>query len=254
MEGQCKTSIYYAQSSTGRSGKLLETGKISLSPRLQTIANWVEPDSLLADIGTDHGYLPLSLLQTGKISHAIAADLNEGPLDRAKSLSQHYQIPLDLRLSNGLEKISPSEVDTITIAGMGGLTIAGILAQWQHQTPWNGTFLLQPMSTQYDLRLFLLENHYHIQKEQTVREGNTYYSVLAVKTTASEHPHPYTEGELWVGRHSTSHPDPLRKEFLQYWAEKTNIALKKLPPQQTTRQDELLHRFQAIQALEQELS
>lgn len=230
----------------------METGQISLSPRLQALADWVRPNSTLADIGTDHGYLPLYLLQNKKIHHAIAADLNKGPLDRAKTLSQHYQIPLDLRLCNGLEGISPDEVDTVTIAGMGGLTITHILSQWQ--VPWHGTFLLQPMSTQYDLRLWLQQQQYHIQKEQTVREGNTYYTILSIQTIPEEQSKPYTEGELWVGRHTNLYPDPLRKEFLHHWMEKTNIALNKLPATQTTRYHELQTRLQSFQALEQELS
>lgn len=228
----------------------MNTNQITLSPRLQAIADWVKPNSQCADIGTDHGYLPLYLLQSKKIHKAIAADLNQGPLDRAKALSTHYQIPLDLRLCNGLQNIHPTEVDTITIAGMGGLTIASILQQWQQPIPWQGTFLLQPMSTQQDLRLWLQENHYLIQKETTVCEGKTLYSILSVTHGKDT---PYTLGELYVGKHHSEYPDPLRKELLKHWVDKTETALQKLPENQLQRQLELTQLKESISNLIAEL-
>lgn len=225
------------------------SSQINLSPRLQTMANLVPQDSLFADIGTDHGYLPLFLLQKGQITQAIASDLNKGPLDRAKSLSIQYQIPLDLRLCDGLSGISPDEVNTISIAGMGGITMTHILQDWICKYPsvqqnWTGTFLLQPMSTQYDLRFWLTNAGFTIHQEKTTQEGETLYTILSVivgKTHKS-----YTEAELWVGRHSETHPDPLRGALLDLWIEKTSRALSQVPPEQEKRRLELESRKNAF--------
>lgn len=233
-----------------------EPSFISLSPRLQTLANWVKPQSLLADIGTDHGYLPLYLLQQKRITQAIAADLNKGPLQRAETLSKQYNIPLDLRLCDGLAGISPQEVDTITIAGMGGMTIVHILQQWLEQYPdlpntWRGHFFLQPMSTQYDLRLWLNTHDFYIEKEETIREGKLLYNTLCVSFQEDS---PYSEAELWVGRHRKEQVDPSRRELLAFWKEKTKRALEKLPEQQVERKQELQQRISGFETLEQEIS
>lgn len=219
---------------------------IVLSPRLQTLADLVQGDSRFADIGTDHGYLPLYLLQQDSISHAIAADLNKGPLERARAMSEDYQIPMDLRLSDGLENIAPDEVDVVAIAGMGGLTMVHILDAWtkKHPTPWKGTFLLQPMSTQYELRQWLTTHGFVIIKERTVQEETKLYTVMEVRKGNST---PYSEGELWIGRQQDS--DPLRQVLLSHWIEKTQRAKSKLPSHQVTRCEELDARLAEFEAM-----
>lgn len=212
-----------------------------LSPRLQTVANFVPLECRFVDVGTDHGYLPLWLLQQKRIVSAIAADLNKGPLERARETSARYQIPLDLRLSDGLENILPSEVDVVAIAGMGGLTMVHILEQWTEKHPclWDGRFLLQPMSTQYELRKWLVTHGFDIEQECTAKEEKQLYTIMVVKRGESS---PYTEGELWVGKHSSK--DPLRMEFLHHWIGKTQRALDKLPPHQEKRSQELQARLE----------
>lgn len=219
---------------------------IVLSPRLKTLADLVQGDRRFADIGTDHGYLPLYLLQQDRISHAIAADLNKGPLERARTMSEDYQIPLDLRLSDGLENITPEEVDVVAIAGMGGLTMVHILEAWtnKHPTPWQGTFLLQPMSTQYELRRWLTTHGFLIAKEMTVQEEKQLYTVMEVRAGSGA---PYTEGELWIGRQQDS--DPLRQVLLSHWIEKTQRAKRKLPAHQETRSQELEARLTEFEAM-----
>ena len=86
----------------------------------------------LADIGTDHAYLPVWLVLEGRVASAIASDLRPGPLQRAKETAKTYGTEIDCRLCNGLTCITPDEVDTIVIAGMGGETIAAILSA----APW----------------------------------------------------------------------------------------------------------------------
>ena len=101
-------------------------GKTFLSSRLQAIASMVEEGGILADIGTDHGYLPIRLLEDGKISGAIAADINRGPLLRAEEhvREKGFDDRISLRLSDGFLAVLPGEADAAVIAGMGGpLTI-----------------------------------------------------------------------------------------------------------------------------------
>ncbi len=231
----------------------MSTEHITLSPRLQAVADWVPPNSLFADIGTDHGYLPLFLCQEGKISTAIAADLNQGPLDAAKKTSLKVQIPLDLRLSNGLEKISPSEVDCVAIAGMGGMTILQILQAWQSQLPqnWSGTFLLQPMSTQKELRTWLNQEGYTIQQERTIREGNTLYTIIKVKVKREE---AYHLGELLVGRQHLENPDENRLALLDLHLTKLEKILTSLPttPDNAGRKQELQQQQQQILSMREE--
>lgn len=214
----------------------MSTDYITLTPRLKAVANWVKKGSRFADIGTDHGYLPLYLWQQEQISSAIASDVNQGPLDAAKQMTEKYNIALDLRLSNGLQGISPDEVDCVAIAGMGGVTISQILQGWEENRHWSGTFLLQPMSTQYELRLWLNNNNYSILEEQIIPEGDTLYTALKVKNGQDI---PYEKGELLLGRQIKNRPDPYRLEFLNFHLEKTEKILKKLGTDHSPRKAEL---------------
>lgn len=187
--------------------------KLELTARLQMVADLVPDGAKLADIGTDHAYLPAVLMLEGKISTAIAADLRQGPLERAKATVQNYglQGKISFRLCDGLKGIKPEEADTVVIAGMGGETISMIL----EAAPWTrerGTKLvLQPMSSMLELRIWLEKNGYQIQSEHLAQEGNTIYTAFLVQ--AGEMP-ALTPAECWVGR---NHPGPLRKEWLEHW-------------------------------------
>ena len=106
---------------------------LELPPRLHLIAGWVPKGTRLADVGTDHAYLPNWLRLHGKIREAIASDLRPGPLERARNTGRLYGTDgIEYRLCSGLSGIRPSEVDTIVIAGMGGETILSILKA----APW----------------------------------------------------------------------------------------------------------------------
>lgn len=194
---------------------------MELTPRLRAIADLVPLGSSFADIGTDHAYLPTWLLLNDVIERAIAADLKEGPLERARETAKKYAVEdkMDFRLCDGLTAVREGEASVIAIAGMGGDTIAHILSQ----APWTKdpeiTLLLQPMTSQHDLRQWLFENGYCIEKERIVREGEKLYIVLCVKAGAMDKPAP---AELWAGRQSK---DPLRGELLDHVANKVGKAL-----------------------------
>lgn len=194
--------------------------ELTLTPRLRTAARLVEPGAKLADVGTDHAYLPVRLLLDGTVERAIAADLRRGPLARARETAAQYGVSekISFRLCDGLTGIGREEADTVVIAGMGGETIAAIL----EAAPWTreGTrLLLQPMTSFPDLRGWLQKNGYCIERETIAREGERLYTVLSVKGGPME---PLTPAELWAGKQSD---DPLRPAYLEWMASKVSRAL-----------------------------
>lgn len=198
---------------------------LELTPRLHTVATLVPQGARLADIGTDHGYLPAWLLQQGLISYAIAADLNQGPLNRAIETAERYDLTaqMDFYCCDGLSGIAPKAVDTIAIAGMGGMTIATIL----QQAPWlkegGYTLILQPMSTQFELRTWLYANGYTITQEMLVQEEDKHYVVMKVVSGQDK---PLTLAELWVGREGISAPHDLRDTLIRRTIQKLTYALE----------------------------
>lgn len=155
---------------------------MKLTPRLQVIAEKVDKGSIVADIGTDHGYVPIYLIENKISTKVIAADINRGPLDNARKqiLMYNFQDEIETRLGNGLDVIKPGEVDTLIIAGMGGLLIRDILMDNLDTTKSIEKLILQPMVAQADLRKWLLSNGFKIIDEQLAKEGHKYYEILVV--------------------------------------------------------------------------
>lgn len=154
----------------------------SLGPRLSLCAELLRPGRPMADIGTDHGYLPIWLLKTGAVDRAIASDINPGPLDAARRHGQLYGVGDELRLvqGDGLSRISPEDADDIVIAGMGGELILHIIGS----TPWlscaDKRLVLQPMSAVDKLRTGLWQRGFAVQKELAARENGKVYSAFSV--------------------------------------------------------------------------
>ena len=157
-----------------------------LTPRLACIASLVPQGARLADIGTDHGKLPISLLLTGKIAAAIGSDIGKGPLAHAARNAQEHGVSLSLRLAAGLDAVQPEECDTVSIAGMGGQTIAEILAAALWCEQGQHLLLLQPMTMVYELRQWLWAHGYAIERETLCREDRRQYVVLSVRGGAEK--------------------------------------------------------------------
>ena len=193
----------------------------SLSPRLAAVAELVPQGTRLADVGTDHGRLPVWLIQHGVVERAVASDLRPGPLSRARALAERWAVAdrISFRLCDGLSGIGSEEARTVTVAGMGGETIAEILAAAPWTREGDMTLVLQPMSSISNLRLWLSQNGYQIVVEELAREGDTLYTALLVRTGEMA---PLTPAELWAGRNSAG---PLRGQWLDLWLGKTERAL-----------------------------
>ncbi len=171
--------------------------ELRLSPRLRAIAGMVPRCGCLADIGTDHGYIPAALLLEGRIETAIATDIREGPLHSAMRTAGELDLEgrIDFRLGDGLQALAPKEVGCAVIAGMGGEVIISILAA----APWakEGLFLLlQPMSRAELLRRWLPENGYTVHNERLVEDRGRLYPILAVSGGSMP---PASDAQAWGG-------------------------------------------------------
>ena len=158
--------------------------KVTLSSRLQRIADYVPAGSTVIDVGTDHAYIPIYLLQNGLSGKAYASDVKSGPLQNAARDAEKAGVAenLSLTLCDGLALCDPETVDTVIIAGMGGETIMGILAA----APWTKgkRLILQPQTRFSELRAFLRENGYRIADASLVYDTGRIYTVWLV--TAGE--------------------------------------------------------------------
>jgi len=160
---------------------------ITLDKRLSAVAALVRRGSRLADIGTDHAYLPVSLVQAGVCPAAIASDIGAGPLEAARHTvtANGLTREIALRLGDGLSTVTAAEVDDIAIAGMGGETIVAILesAPWVRDSRLR--LILQPMTRAEDLRRWLLHNGFSVLEEHLIIDGRHLYPVLAAEYTAA---------------------------------------------------------------------
>ena len=155
---------------------------IKLSKRMKAVASMVTVGNVLADVGTDHGYVPISLVQREKIPRAIAMYINVGPLERAKEhiMANQLQDKIDVRLSDGVEAIEPGEADSILIAGMGGELVIHILSDGEAVCKSAKELILQPQSDLKKVRSYLRDNKYKIVDEDMVFEDGKYYPMMKV--------------------------------------------------------------------------
>ena len=156
---------------------------VKISNRLTTAAALVTQGYTLADVGTDHGYIPIYLLQQKKIPSAIAMDINEGPLERAKEHIALYglQAYIQTRLSDGVAALKPGEVEAVLIAGMGGGLIMHILKDGEKVCQSAKELILQPQSEIERVREFLREKGYTILAEDMVYEDGKFYPMMKVQ-------------------------------------------------------------------------
>ena len=182
--------------------------RITLQPRLRLLAEMTPHGGRLADIGTDHGYLPVWLLQNGIAETAIAADIHAGPLANARQSAHAYDLTERFRfvLADGLQFPDAKDADVITIAGMGGETICAIMAA----APWlqeGRRLILQPQSKVTELVDWLWRSGFTIEDAALCRDSGKRYLALCVLGRSSEQP--CTVEQLLLRR-----SDPLLPEYL----------------------------------------
>ena len=186
--------------------------ELHLSPRLQAAVSLIGPEGGVADIGTDHAYLPAALALQGRKGRLVAADLREGPLSRARETASRYGVTdrLEFCLSDGLEQVTPENLGWIVICGMGGETIRGILerAEWLRDS--GVTLVLQPQSKQEELTEWLSHNGWCLCDTAIAGDAGRIYPLFSVKRkTGEDH-----WGESDVYSALAKKREPLLREFL----------------------------------------
>lgn len=161
-----------------------------------TAASLVTEGNRLADVGTDHGYIPIYLLLQKKIKSAIAMDINKGPLQRAKEHISLYELGdyIETRLSDGVAALQPGEVDSILIAGMGGGLVMHILEEGKEVCKQAKELILQPQSEIDHVRAYLRKEGYEFLQEEMVLEDEKFYPMMKVRYTGAEQK---ISTELW---------------------------------------------------------
>lgn len=198
--------------------------EIVLSNRMEAVVNMVSPQSFtIADVGCDHAYVSIALMQRNMAKKVIAMDVRKGPLEIATRNVQEYgyKDDIDIRLGDGLEKLCPYETDSIIIAGMGGLLIKGILERGRNiifpkgemEQKKRPELILQPQSELREVRTFLYDNAYHIVDENMLMEEGKYYTVIkAVPGCEARYE---TEPEWLYGKCNLERHHPVLKEYLE---------------------------------------
>ena len=199
-----------------------------LSERLKLVASFVPQDSRIADIGTDHGFVPICLAKEGRIKSALAMDVRTGPLERAEAHIKEAgisDIPISTRLSDGLKELKPQEADTVIIAGMGGELEIKILQEGRHLWSTIRRFILSPQSDLEKVRHFLSEEGFLIEKEAMLREEGKYYTVMSVVRGAMVYNRTI---EYRYGKYLLEQKEPVLKEYLKKEEERVLAILASL--------------------------
>ena len=181
---------------------------------MKAVAAMVTSGGVLADVGTDHGYIPIALIQRQKIKSAIAMDINKGPLARAQDniASARLGDYIQTRLSDGVAALGEGEADSILIAGMGGELVIHILSEGEKVCKAASELILQPQSDIRKVREYLRLHHYKIVDEDMICEDGKYYAMMRVKHGKMT---PLTEIEQKYGPVLLAKKDPVLKEFLE---------------------------------------
>lgn len=186
---------------------------LKISKRLICAAEMAGTAKILADIGTDHAYLPIHMLLHKRIENAIVTDINSGPLERAKKNAVLYGISDKIKpiLTDGLKGVERFSPDVIVIAGMGGELIARIISEADFLKDEKSRLVLQPMTKPEILRKELIKNGFSISEEKLVSDGKLY---VLISAQFNGQPDPYTEAELLVGKKEHFSYDPLFEEHV----------------------------------------
>lgn len=158
---------------------------VKLTERLQKIYDCILPGESVCDVGTDHGYVPLALLENGISDKVIMSDISAGSLKKCKENAEVLlpsAAPFDLRQGSGIEVLESGEVDTVIMAGMGGMLITELLGKDYHHSHSFRRYILQPRKHIGRLRYWLLDNDFTVVHEDLAREGKFIWPILTVES------------------------------------------------------------------------
>lgn len=228
---------------------------IQISKRLQQVASFVTEGNRLVDVGTDHGYVPIWLLQQKRVPFAIGMDVRKGPLERA---TEHRKLcglehQLELRLSDGLKGFNKGEADSIVIAGMGGELMIRILSEGIDKITSVKELVLSPQSEIAQVRHYLSSVGFSIDQEAFLEEDGKYYVVIHAVLGESDY---LTDVEFYYGKRNLENPS---EAFVAYLEKEERICqslmgqLDEQNPRQKERKDEMRRKFLLIKEAQSSL-
>ncbi|NMD83527.1 tRNA (adenine(22)-N(1))-methyltransferase TrmK [Streptococcus sp. WB01_FAA12] len=216
-----------------------------ISKRLELVASFVPRGAILLDVGSDHAYLPIDLVERGRIKSAIAGEVVEGPYQSAvKNVEAHgLKEKIQVRLANGLAAFEEADqVSVITIAGMGGRLIATILEEGLDKLASVERLILQPNNREDDLRIWLQEHGFQIVAESILEEAGKFYEILVVEAGQMN----LLASDVRFGPFLSKEVSPV---FIQKWqkeADKLEFALSQIPEKNLEERQVLVDKIQAI--------
>ena len=216
-----------------------------ISKRLELVASFVPQGAILLDVGSDHAYLPIELVEKEQIERAIAGEVVEGPYQSAvKNVESHgLKEKIQVRLANGLAAFEEADqVSVITIAGMGGRLIATILEEGLDKLGNVQRLILQPNNREDDLRIWLQDNDFQIVAESILEEAGKFYEILVVEAGQMK----LSASDVRFGPFLSKEASPV---FVQKWqkeAVKLEIALGQIPEKNLEERQVLVDKIQAI--------
>ncbi len=221
--------------------------RLELDGRLKLIADKVPECEIVADIGTDHAYVPIYLIQQRKCKRAIASDVKIGPVRIAQRNISKYKMEdmIETRLGSGLETIEKNEVDAIIIAGMGGTLLSELLEADKEKVCCKDVMLvLQPMNDLDIVRKWLYDHQFDIYDEELSREGNKIYCIMAARFIGQNRN--YKDFELHVGECLIKKKDPLLQPYCEMKIRQINRVLSQL--EDMSDNSRLLDYYQGLKA------
>ncbi|NLN15184.1 MAG: SAM-dependent methyltransferase [Tissierellia bacterium] len=200
---------------------------MDLSNRLLEITKFVPKGSVVADIGTDHGYIPVYLVEKEISERVIASDISPASLEKTVEYVNRMKLQdkIQTRVGDGLKVLKPAEVDTVIIAGMGGILISNILEESREVTDTIDTFILQPMVASYELRKYLTANGFKIVEESLAKEGRRLYEIIIVKRGEE-----IIAKDIYyeIGPRLIEKKHPLLKDFIAWKKQEVEDIIRKL--------------------------
>ena len=218
---------------------------MKISNRLKRVAMNVTPGYRVADIGTDHGYVPIYLIENGLAKHVIAMDINEGPLNRAKVNIKncHYENEIETRLSDGFEKLMFGEADIAVIAGMGGELMKSLLMNGEKVVSGLKELVLSPHSEIHVVREYIRSIGHKIVNEEMLVDEGKYYTIIK---TCKGQQEAYTAIENQYGKILIDRRDQVLMDFLKHKKEKYLGILKNFNENQTEHDSKTWERYKQI--------
>lgn len=226
---------------------------VELSARMQAFADMVSKGSVVCDVGCDHGWVSIYLIQQGIASKVFAMDVGKGPLERAKEHIRSYDLEsyIEPRLSDGLTGVQVGEADCMVCAGMGGPLMIRILTEGREKAKAMKELILQPQSEITQFRAFLRQEGYKFVKEDMVCEDGKYYPMMKVaplkdmtKETPEEQPIFDAFGEMLL-----KEKHPVLQAYIDHSIKQAKELLQHLAKQETARAEERMVQIEEELAL-----